>query len=200
MTAALGIRLLFNPTKGWQTIREQKQSAVGVLLGHTAVFGLLPPLCAFYGTTQVGWTIGYADPVRLTTESALPISVIYYIVIVVSIFMLGKLIQWMSITYGSSRPFATCVSLAAFPATPLLLTGVVQLYPVLWLNYLIGLPALIYSIYLLYSGTAILMELPQERAFLMASAILAVCLIALVGVLAATVTLWGLGLGPGFMI
>lgn len=192
------IGLLISPQRTWVKIRDDKQGAVRVLLGHTMILGLIPPVCAYFGTTQVGWTIGYTDPVRLTTASALPISIIYYLVIIASILTLGKLIHWMSNTYGTDRSLGTCISLATYPPTPLFLIGVVQLYPVLWLNYLIGLPALAYSIYLLYSGTEILMELPRERAFLMASAILAVCLVALVGVLAATVTLWGFGLGPSF--
>lgn len=192
------IGLLISPLKTWEKIKDEEQGAVKVLLGHTAILGLIPPVCAYFGTTQVGWTVGYTDPIRLTTSSALPISIIYYLVILVSIFTLGKLIHWMNVTYGTDRSLGTCISLAAYPPTPLFLIGVVQLYPVLWLNYLIGLPALAYSIYLLYSGTEIVMGLSRERAFLMASAILAVCLVALVGVLAATVTLWGFGLGPSF--
>ena len=200
MSARQGIGLLINPVGGWEKIKQHNHSAAGVLISHTAVLGIIPPLAAFYGTTQVGWSFGYSEPVKLTVDSALPISIIYYIVILGSIFTLGKLIQWMNRTYGADRSFGQCVSLAAYPATPLFLIGITQIYPVLWLNYLIGLPALAYSIYLLYSGTEILMELPRERAFLMASAILAVCLISLVGVLAATVTLWGFGIGPGFSI
>ncbi len=200
MSVTRSIGLLISPQKTWQKIRDDDLGSARILLGHTAILGLIPPVCAYFGTTQVGWTIGYSDPVRLTATSALPISIIYYLVIVASIITLGRLIHWMNVTYGTERSLSQCIGLAAYPATPLLLVGVVQLYPVLWLNYLIGLPALAYSIFLLYSGTEVMMELPRERAFLMASAILAVCLIALVGVLAATVTLWGFGLGPGFAI
>ena len=39
---------------------------------------------------------------------------------------------------------------------------------------------------------------PTERAFLFASAVMAVGLVALVGLLAATVMLWGIGIGPTF--
>ena len=200
MPITISLELLFNPLKTWVKIKNRDDGPLGVVLGHTAILGLIPPLCAFVGTTQVGWTVGISDPVRLTISSALPISVIYYVVIIASILTLGKLIHWMSATYCDHRSLGQCVSLAAYPATPLLLVGAVQIFPVLWLNYLIGLPALAYSIYLLYYGTEIMMDLPRERAFLMASAILAVCLIALVGVLAATVALWGFGVAPRFTI
>ena len=43
-----------------------------------------------------------------------------------------------------------------------------------------------------------MMGVPKERGFLFASAVLAVGLVMLVGVLAATVILWGAGIGPVF--
>jgi len=42
------------------------------------------------------------------------------------------------------------------------------------------------------------MEIPEERGFLFASAVLAVGLVALVAVLAITAILWGSGFGPVF--
>ncbi len=57
---------------------------------------------------------------------------------------------------------------------------------------------LAYTVYLFYSGVPIMMQIPTERAFLFASAVMAVGLVALVGLLAATVMLWGIGIGPTF--
>ena len=73
-----------------------------------------------------------------------------------------------------------------------------RVYPVLWLNMLMGLPALAYTVYLLYSGLPIMMEIPTERGFLYSSAVLAVGLVALVAMLAMTALLWGMGLQPVF--
>ena len=194
------IGLFLNPVREWESIRDSSQTTAGILFGHAAILGIIPPISAYFGTTKVGWTIGYLDPVRLTEASAGSMSIIYYFVIIGSILTLGKMIQWMNVTYGANKPLAKCMALATYPATPLLLVGIVQFYPVLWLNYLIGLPALAYSIYLLYCGTSIVMEIPSERAFLFSSAVLAVCLISLVGVLAATTVLWGFGITPKFTI
>jgi hypothetical protein len=73
-----------------------------------------------------------------------------------------------------------------------------EVYPVLWLNMLMGLPALAYTVYLLYTGLPIMMEIPTERGFLYSSAVLAVGLIALVSLLGMTALLWGMGLQPVF--
>ena len=116
----------------------------------------------------------------------------------VAVATIGKLIQWMGETYGARQPLSQSVALAAYTATPLFLIGIMQLYPVLWLNMLVGLPALAYTVYLLYSGVPIMMGISKERGFLFASAVLAVGLVMLVGVLAASAILWGIGVGPVF--
>ena len=78
------------------------------------------------------------------------------------------------------------------------LVGIVELLPILWLNFVIGLPALAYSVYLLYTGVPIMMEVSEEKGFLFSSAVLAVGLVALVSMLAATAILWGSGFAPQF--
>ena len=73
-----------------------------------------------------------------------------------------------------------------------------QLYPVLWLNMLVGLPALAYTVYLLYSGVPVMMGISKERGFLFASAVLAVGPVMLVGGAGGERDPWGIGVGPVF--
>ena len=56
----------------------------GVLMGLGAVapgalvafwLAAIPALSAYFGTTEVGWTIGDGDPVKLTAESALQMTI-----------------------------------------------------------------------------------------------------------------------------
>ena len=61
---------------------------------------------------------------------------------------------------------------------------------------LIGLPALAYTVYLLYTGVPVMMGVNQERGFLFASAVLAVGLVMLVAVLGVMAMLWSMGIGP----
>jgi hypothetical protein len=93
---------------------------------------------------------------------------------------------------------AQCVTLAAFTAVPLLLLGVLQAYPVLLINFLVGLVALAYTVYLLYSGVPVMMGISKERGFLFSSAVLTFGLVSLVAMLAITVILWGFGVDPEY--
>jgi len=114
------------------------------------------------------------------------------------VFTVGKLMQWMGQTYGANKPLPQCIALSAYTATPLFLIGFAALYPMLWLDMLLGLPALAYSVYLLYTGVPIMMEIPPERGFLFSTAVLGVGLVMLVGVMAASAILWSWGVGPVF--
>lgn len=190
--------LLSNPEREWKAIRKERCTIGRCYCSHVLILAAIPAISGFIGTAYIGWQIGAREPIRLTPASALQIALIYYLTMLVAVATLGKLIQWMGETYGARQPLSQSVALAAYTATPLFLIGIMQLYPVLWLNMLVGLPALAYSVYLLYSGVPIMMGISKERGFLFASAVLAVGLVMLVGVLAASAILWGIGVGPVF--
>ncbi len=192
------IGLFSNPTNEWEKIREQQKSGDRSGVGFVFILAAIPAISGYIGTTQVGWRIGVGDPIRITGESAISIAIIYYLALIIGVFSIGWVIHLMGKAYEVEKPLPLCIALAAYTATPLFLIGIMQVYPVLWLNMLLGLPVLAYTVYLLYSGLPIMMEIPAERGFLYSSAILAVGLVALVSLLAMTALLWGMGLQPVF--
>jgi hypothetical protein len=188
--------LLTNPEKEWKSIHAERCSVGKCYCSHVLLLAAIPAIAGYIGTTQVGWQVVSREMQKLTPDSAFQISILFYITMLVAVFTIGKLIHWMGQTYGSKQTLPQCIALAAYTATPLFLCGVMLLYPVLWLNLLISLPALAYTVYLLYSGVPVMMGISKERGFLFSSAVLAVGLVMLVGVLAATVILWDIGIGP----
>lgn len=190
--------LLIRPERQWHTIRAQQCTITRCYCSHVLILAALPAIAGFIGTTQIGWQIGMREVVKLTVPSAAAIAVLSYVTILVAVFSIGWLIHWMGQTYGARQPLSQCIALAAYTATPLFLVGILWVYPVLWFNLLVGLPALAYSVYLLYVGVPIMMNVSPERGFLFSSAVLAVGLVTLVAVLAITAILWGSGFEPVF--
>jgi hypothetical protein len=189
--------LFADPLNEWEKIREQQANGKSSVI-HVFFMAAIPAASGYFGTTQIGWHIGVGDPIRITADSALIIAVIYYLALLFGVFSIGWVIHLLGKAYEVERPLSLCLVLAAYTATPLFLIGIMEVYPVLWLNMLLGLPALAYTVYLLYSGLPVMMEIPIERGFLYSSAVLAVGLIALVALLAMTALLWGNGLQPVF--
>jgi len=192
------VGLFIDPMRQWEKIRDQHKSADGGSVAHIFVLAAIPAISGYIGTTQVGWRIGVGEPIRITGDSAFAIAIIYYLALLVGVFTIGWVIHLLGKAYEVEKPLSLCIALAAYAATPLFLIGLMEVYPVLWLNMLLGLPALAYTVYLLYSGLPIMMEISAERGFLYSSAVLAVGLISLVALLAMTALLWGMGLQPVF--
>lgn len=193
------VGLLTHPDQEWVSIREEHESVSKLYLSHLFILALLPAAAAYYGTTQVGWQVGGSEVVRLTSSSAFQLCALFYLATLTGIYMIGRAIDFFATTYGVGEHEHNGVILAAYTATPLLVVGVVAIYPVLWVNMLAGVAAVAYSVYLLYEGLPILMKIPEDRGFMFATSVLTVGLVMLVGLLAITVIVWSVGVGPEYV-
>jgi hypothetical protein len=196
LTHALG--LITNPKQEWQKISQEDNSIPGLLYGYILILALVGPVAGYYGTTTSGWQIGGREAVKLTPESAITLAVLYYVTVVTAVIGLGVLVRWMCKTYGGNTSLKRCIALSAYVSTPIFLVGIVELYPILWVNLTLGLIALAHAIFLLYTGVPVMMNISEDKGFLMSSALLALGLITLVSLLAITALLWGIGLQPEF--
>lgn len=192
------IGILFNPMSEWERIRDQSGSVVGHYLKYILLIALLPAIAWYVGSTQVGWQLGPRQ-IMLTTDSAIQIVVLFYFAMVVGVGFLGYMVHWMSETYEArSSTISKGVAVAAYTCTPLFIAGAAGFYPILWFNIVLGCAAAAYAVYLLYIGVPIVMEIPEERGFLFASAMVAVGLVSTAALLGATVILWEMGAMPVF--
>ncbi|WP_196137984.1 Yip1 family protein [Aliikangiella sp. G2MR2-5] len=198
MSLTNAIALLYGPSQEWQKISEQKQSISHIYLTFLIFFAAIPPVSAFIGATYVGWSVGDGATHKLTSDSALYLSIVAYFAILVAVFVISAFIQWMAKTYGAAPSLAECVNLTAYSCTPLFLVGILGSFPILWLDMLFSLIAIAMAVNLLYKGVPKIMGINQEKGFLFASSILTVCMVSLVGMLAITIVFWGSGLSPVF--
>lgn len=190
--------LFFNPHKEWEVIRDERCSIGKCYASNVIFLAAIPPICAYIGSTTVGWKIGIGEAIKLTSDSAMQIAFAFYLALMIAIFVIGKAIHWMAQTYDAKPELAKCVVLASYIATPLFVSGISALYPVLWINMLIGLAAVAYTVYLLYIGIPTVMQIPKEQGFIFSTSVLTVGMVGLICVLAITVILWGSGMAPAY--
>lgn len=193
------VGLLSSPHREWSRIRDERHSIAGQYLRFLIWVAIIPPIAWWYGATQIGWILG-GRTILLTSISAAQIMGLFYIAILFSIGFLGYMIYWMAKTYdGKNNDIARAFGVASYMCTPMFLVGLTGLYPVLWLDMILGTIAAAYTLYLLYIGIPIVYDMPKERGFLFASATVAVGLVLMVALLGATVILWEMGAMPVFM-
>ncbi|GAB3520193.1 Yip1 family protein [Photobacterium alginatilyticum] len=189
--------LYTHPKQEWRTI-DKEHEGFQSSLSHILLIALLPPIFAFISSVFIGWRIGVGEPIFLTQSSALGMSVAMYFALIAGVFALAYLTYWMSHTFGSTPTYTQALELAAYTATPLFMVSIAAIYPQVWFLMIAGLIGIAYSVYLLYTGVPILMHIPEERGFIYSSSIVTCGLVLLVSIIAGSVILWNLGLGPQF--
>ncbi len=192
------VGLLFRPKTQWQIIASKGEFSLIKAVLYTAVMACLPAVAWFYGTTDIGWTVGDGDTIRLTKDSAMVMIVLFYFTMVISICAIGYMVHWMSHTYGTDSSTAKGIEVAGLSATPLFIAGAVGFMPVFWLALVIAVAAVCYAVYLLYLGIPIVMAIPEERGFLFSSAVVAFCMVILMVIMGGSVILWDMGAAPSF--
>lgn len=190
--------LFTHPQQEWKEIRDTEESISHLYFAHVLFLALIPPVSMFIGTTKVGWTIGNGSPVMLTESSAMIMSVLMYLALLVGVGVIGAFIHWMSRTYDSAPGIARCIVFAAYTATPLFVAGLCALYPNVILTMLVGIGAVFYTVFLLYMGIPIFMKIPEDEGFVYASSILTIGLVMFVALMAITVLIWSFGFGPAY--
>ncbi|NQY88057.1 MAG: YIP1 family protein [Colwellia sp.] len=190
--------LYAHPKDEWQTIEKRHESLMYSLV-HILVVALIPAICGYYAAAHIGWTIGVGEPIKVSQSSAQIMAVAMYVALVTGVFALAYLIQWMAKTFDSKPSFVQSLELAAYTATPILMVGITTLFPVLWFVALAGLAAVCYSVYLLYSGVPIMMNIPEEKGFIYSSSVVTCGLVLLVAIMALSAMFWTMGFGPEYV-
>lgn len=193
------LNYLVSPGKQWQRVANASLGELRTSALYVFIFAALPCYAWYHGTTEIGWRVMGGELVRLTPDSALKLVAAFYCAIILALWGIGYAIHWMAGTYGSITTFTKAYALAAYGATPLFVAGLFGFHPLLWLDLTVGIVAVSWAVYLLYSGLPVVMNIPAERGFLYASAVIGVCLVFLMAMMGATVILWDMGLMPVFV-
>lgn len=191
--------ILFNPVSEWQKIGSLSDKDIKKLLPFPIAMALVPAIAFYIGSTETGWKVLGNTVTRMTPDSAIPISVLFYAAIMGAVIFIGWMIHWMSATYDARSFAIKGVILMGYACTPIFLAGIFAVYPVWWFDILLATAACSYAIRLVYLGVPPMMKVPEDRGFLYASAVFLVALVYMVLVLTATVILWEYVATPVFV-
>lgn len=193
--------LFTHPDSEWAKIGKEHAPPRRLYVAYVLVLAAIAPICAYISTAHFGWTVGSDRLIKLTEISALQMSVLTYLAMLVGVFALGYAINWMAKTYGANEEQIPSrgIALAAYSCTPLFLAGFALLYPVPWFNAIVFLIAAGYGAWLMYDGLPIVMGIHKDRAVMYAGALLTVALVILVSTRVGSVILWNYGFGPVFI-
>lgn len=155
--------LLAHPFREMQVIRRENETVSHHYTHHVLIMAAIPVICAFIGTTQIGWDFGDGNVVRLSLFTGFYLAVLFYALMLAGVAIMGRVIRWMARDLPHRPLLASCMVFAGYVATPLFLSGIVALYPLVWLCGLVGTLALLYTGYLLYVGIPAFLSISEEE-------------------------------------
>ncbi len=187
--------VLVAPGTAIANIAADPPSGARAFFGAAVWLGLLPPVFAAIGTATFGWRLG-VEPLFLPTQTIVAIGIAYFVLLLFGFVSTAVVARWMASTYGADTSWNRSFALVTLVAAPLAIGSVVHLYPNAFVNVLVLVPTLIWSLYLLYRGLPVVMKTDPGRGMLMASSLIAYLLVAWVTLLGITAVLWSRGVGP----
>lgn len=185
--------LMAHPNREMQHIKQENESVAHHYVRHVLLLAAIPVVCAFIGTTQLGWNLGAGSSIRIAPLTGLTLGILFYLVILGGVAVMGRVIHWMARDYVHRPSVERCTVFAGYIATPLFLSGLVALYPLVWLCVLAGALALLYTGYLLYLGIPLFLQIDRDESLRLSGSTLAVGVLVFELLLALTVILWGYG-------
>ncbi|QHM76139.1 Inner membrane protein YohC [Mixta theicola] len=185
--------LLAHPDREMRNIRGENESVSHHYTHHVLLMAAIPVVCSLIGTTQLGWHLGGGRTVPLDFTTGLMLALLFYLLILGGVAVMGRVIHWMARDYPQRPSLARCTVFAGYVATPLFISGVIALYPLVWLCVLAGALALLYTGYLLYIGIPQLLNIDREESLRFSGSTLAIGILLFEVLLALTVLLWGYG-------
>lgn len=185
--------LFSHPDREMHVIRNENETVSHHYTHHVLLMAAIPVICAFIGTTQIGWDFDDGNIVKLSWTTGLALAVVFYALMLAGVAVMGRVIYWMARKYPQRPSLTHCMVFAGYVATPLFLSGIVALYPIVWLCALVGTLALFYTGYLLYIGIPTFLKINKEEGRSFSGSTLAIGVLLLEVLLALTVILWGYG-------
>jgi Yip1 domain len=189
-------RLLMRPASVFEELSDTRPDPHVVFFRYLVWLAVIPPVFAYIGASTFGWRLGAAQPLYLDGGDLIVISIMYFFVLIFGFVSTAIVSQWMASTYGARYSLGIHFALVTIVAAPLAVGSAIHLYPHVFINVIVLIPVLMWSMFLLYRGLPVVLKISPERGMLMASALIGYLLVAAVSLLGLTVALWGSGIGP----
>lgn len=168
--------LMTNPLAEWQVIAAEPaetsnllKSYVAPLAGLQAVGGLIGTALMGFGMLGLGGSVGSA--------------LLGWLLSLIGVFVLANIIIMLTPRFGGPADPVAAMKLAAFAPTASWVGGALMIIP--WIGWIPALAGGLYSLFLFYVGTPIVMRIPKERVmgFALSVVLVAVLVNLVIGVI-----------------
>lgn len=184
--------IILNSKQEWSKIKEETIPLNQLFTSYAFILAAIPAVAQFIGLGLIGRNVPFRGFARFGLGTALLQSIVIYVGSLVTVYIIGLIINALAPTFSSRQNRENAMKLAVFSMTPAWVAGVLYIIPFLGILVIF---AYIYGIYLLYLGMITpLMDTPKEKTtgYLVVVILISIAIMFVVGmVLGAIFTVGG---------
>ena len=175
--------ILLTPKTEWAVIAAEPETISGLYKNYVFILAAIVPVATFLGAYFFLGLFGFA------MGPAFVGLVVQYVLTLGGVFLFALVINGLASAFGGQRDQMQALKLAAYALTPIFLSGIGQLVPLLW--RLIAIAGLANFIYLLYLGLPHTMKTAPGKT--MAYTAVAVVVALVIGSISTAITFRAMG-------
>lgn len=178
------------PRTEWQSISDEKLDITQFGLLRMLSLAAIPAASFLLGVSLIGWSLSGDTFNKMAFGEAAFLAVGFYLLIITFTLLMAYFTFTMERAYGEEASFSRCLLFITYTATPMYLAGLIGLFPIVWLSVGVLLLAVCYSVFLLYVGIPIYMNIDTGKGYVVSTAIIAAGLCLMIVFNALNVVLW----------
>ena len=155
------MEILLSPKQAWVDIREESTDVTTLYTQYIMILALIPAVSTFIAMSLIGFSV-LGQIVRISLLSGIVNMVIGYVAWLLMIYVIALLTDLLAPSFNAQKNPMNALKLIAYSSTPSLLGGLFVLVPIL--SSLLALAASLYSVYLLFQGIPVMMDVAREKA------------------------------------
>lgn len=137
-------KFILQPVEAWELVKDDSATAKQHLVNYILPLVIISSIATFLGHSFIGYGI-----VRPSFSWGLSEAVTTFVLLIAAIYVSGFIIQKLAPSFGTQVTFDKTIKLVGFSYTPVLVAGILNIFPAL--GILVALAGL-YSLYVLYTG------------------------------------------------
>ena len=187
--------VLFSPASEWETIKSEAITTNELFTKYAIILAAIPAIAGLIGYSIFGISFGLGR-ITLGFGTSIIWAILTYILSLVSIYVLGWIIDALAPSFGSSKDINASMKVAVFSYTAAWVGGIFHILP--YLSFLAALIS-IYSLVLLYMGLKRVKTVPEDKmlGYFVVIIIVAIVLYFIIGAIVAGVAFSGYMMSSG---
>ena len=166
--------ILVTPKTEWDVIAAEATPPKQLIISYVLPLAAIAAIAGFISYSLIGMSM-FGVTVRTPIMWGIVMIVYQIVMAVVSIFILGFIIDALAPSFGGQKSMDQAVKVAAYSYTPGWLGAVLGIIP--WIGWLLGLVAALYGLYLLFLGLPKLMKNSPDKTIVYEIVVVVVAII-----------------------